>query len=153
MTVEMFISVATQIGSSFVGSLGFSMLFNLRGKRLFWASFGGSVAWGAYLIVKALSSGNLFLCGVISAMVATAYSEIFARILKTPKTAFIFPAIVPMVPGGGLYYTMSHFISGNTPGAIKYASDTLTTAIALAFGIVVIILWVKIYKHLKNLKK
>jgi uncharacterized membrane protein YjjB (DUF3815 family) len=86
-------------------------------------------------------------------MVATAYSEIFARILKTPKTAFIFPAIVPMVPGGSLYYTMSHIISGNMDEALRYATSTLSMAIALAFGIVVVILWVKVIKRYKLNKK
>ena len=144
---------ALQVLWAFVGSLGFSLLFSLRGKCLFWASLGGAIAWAAYIIVGYYSANNLFLCGTVSAMVATAYSEIFARILKTPKTAFIFPAIVPMVPGGGLYYTMSNLITKNYESAIKYAVETFTTAIALAFGIVVVILWVKTVKHVKSKKQ
>ena len=151
INVELLIKIATQIVSSFLGSLGFSLLFNLTGKRLVWASLGGTFAWAVYLAVDAIT-GNLFLCGVISAMVATAYSEIFARILKTPKTAFIFPAIVPMVPGGSLYYTMSSFIMGNSDEALDHAKNTLGMAVALAFGIVVVILWVKTMKHIKKKK-
>ena len=152
MNIELIKEIAVQIVSSYLGSLGFSLLFNLKGKRLLWASLGGTLSWAIYLVVEALSR-NLFLCGVISAMVATAYSEIFARILKTPKTAFIFPAIVPMVPGGSLYYTMSHIISGNMEEALRYATSTLSMAIALAFGIVVVILWVKVIKRYKQNKK
>ncbi len=150
INIELLKAYALEILWAFVGSLGFSLLFALKGKKLFWASFGGAIAWTAYIIVEILSGGNLFLCGTISAMVATAYSEIFARILKTPKTAFIFPAIVPMVPGGGLYYTMSNMITGKYAVALKYATSTFVTAIALAFGIVVVILWVKAVKHIKN---
>ena len=152
MNIELIKEIAVQIVSSYLGSLGFSLLFNLKGKRLLWASLGGTLSWAIYLVVEALTH-NLFLCGVISAMVATAYSEIFARILKTPKTAFIFPAIVPMVPGGSLYYTMSHIISGNMEEALRYATGTLSMAIALAFGIVVVILWVKVIKRYKQNKK
>lgn len=151
MNTELIKEIAVQIISSFLGSLGFSLLFNLKGKRLLWASLGGVFAWAVYLVVDALSH-NLFLCGVISAMVATAYSEIFARILKTPKTAFIFPAIVPMVPGGSLYYTMSNLILGNTDAALEYAKKTMWMAIALAFGIVVVIISVKIIKHYQKKK-
>ena len=79
MNIELLKEIIIQVISSFLGSFGFSMLFNLKGKRLLWASLGGTFAWAVYLIVDALT-GNLFLCGVISAMVATAYSEIFARI-------------------------------------------------------------------------
>lgn len=151
MNVELIKEISVQIISSFLGSLGFALLFNLRGKRLLWASLGGAFAWAVFLVIEALTN-NLFLCGVISAMVGTAYSEIFARILKTPKTAFIFPAIVPMVPGGSLYYTMSHIISGNTDEAWKFGANTLSMAIALAFGIVVVILWVKVIKRYKKKK-
>ena len=151
MNVELIKEIAVQIISSFLGSLCFALLFNLRGKRLLWASLGGAFAWAVFLVIEALTN-NLFLCGVISAMVGTAYSEIFARILKTPKTAFIFPAIVPMVPGGSLYYTMSHIISGNTDEAWKFGAKTLSMAIALAFGIVVVILWVKVIKRYKKKK-
>ena len=151
MNTELIKEIAVQIISSFLGSLGFSLLFNLKGKRLLWASLGGAFAWSVFLVIEALTN-NLFLCGVVSAMVGTAYSEIFARILKTPKTAFIFPAIVPMVPGGSLYYTMSHIISGDIEEGFKYATKTLSMAIALAFGIVVVILWVKVIKRYKKKK-
>lgn len=151
MNMELVKEIFVQLTSSLFGALGFAMLFNLKGKRLVWASLGGMFAWAVFLIVEALTN-NLFLCGVVSAMVGTAYSEIFARILKTPKTAFIFPAIVPMVPGGSLYYTMSHIISGNMEEGLKFATDTLSMAIALAFGIVVVILWVKVIKRYQKNK-
>ena len=151
MNWELLKESALEILFAFAGALGFSLLFSLRGKRLFWAAFGGAVAWVFYLIVEILT-GSMFLRGIVSAMVATAYSEIFARILKTPKTAFIFTAIVPMVPGGNLYYTMSNVLTGNIESAIKHAVDTLIMAVALAFGIVVVILWVKVTKHIKTKK-
>jgi len=148
---EIIKEISVQIISSILGSLGFALLFSLGGKRLLWATLGGGIAWGVYLLVEAMGAG-LFLCGVVSSMVATAYSEVLARILKTPKTAFIFPAIVPMVPGGGLYYTMANVLTKDYAEAMKYASNTITTAIALAFGIVVVIIWVKLIKHIKSRK-
>lgn len=152
MNWELLKEGALEILFAFAGALGFSLLFSLRGKKLFWGALGGAVAWLFYLIIETLT-GSLFLCGIVSAMVATAYSEIFARILKTPKTAFIFTAIVPMVPGGNLYYAMSNMLTNNFEAAIRYASDTLIMAVALAFGIVVVILWVKVTKHVKAKKK
>ena len=151
MNWELLKEGALEILFAFIGAFGFSLLFSLRGKRLFWAAFGGAVAWAFYFIVEILTS-NMFLCGIVSAMVATAYSEIFARILKTPKTAFIFTAIVPMVPGGSLYYAMSNMITSNIDMALKYATDTIVMAVALALGIVVVILWVKVTKHIKAKK-
>ena len=48
------------------------------------------------------------------------------------------------------FYTMSNIIMGNNEVALKYAADTIITAIALAFGIVIVILWVRVVKHIKK---
>ena len=34
-----------QIITGFIGSLGFAVLFNIRGKRLIAAAFGGFLSW------------------------------------------------------------------------------------------------------------
>ena len=153
INVELLKEYALEFLWAFVSSLGFSLLFSLKGKKLFWASLGGAISWLAYVSIGRLSGDNLFLCGVISSMIATAYAETFARILKTPKTAFVFTGIIPMVPGGGLYYTMSNLITKKYAVALKYAYSTFVTAIALAFGIVVVILWVKAIKYIRAKNK
>jgi uncharacterized membrane protein YjjB (DUF3815 family) len=40
-------------------------------------------------------------------------AEIFARIKKTPITVYIVGGIIPMVPGGTIYYAMKNFLLGN----------------------------------------
>ena len=40
-----------QVQASFVGSFGFAVLYNLRGKKLCMAGISGMVSWIAYLIV------------------------------------------------------------------------------------------------------
>ena len=37
-----------QVLAAWAGALGFSILFNLRGKKLFWVSLGGLLVWAAY---------------------------------------------------------------------------------------------------------
>ena len=36
-----------QVLAAWAGALGFSILFNLRGKKLFWVSLGGLLVWAA----------------------------------------------------------------------------------------------------------
>ena len=43
-----------QIVSSFFGTLGFGFLFNIRGKKLFWAALGGMISWGLFLVFNQL---------------------------------------------------------------------------------------------------
>ena len=38
-----------QLVTAVLGSLGFSLIFNVRGKTLFWGALGGLLAWGSYL--------------------------------------------------------------------------------------------------------
>ena len=41
-----------QLAAAFAGSLGFAMLFNIRGKKkLLVSSFGGMLAWAVYLML------------------------------------------------------------------------------------------------------
>ncbi|MBQ1965266.1 MAG: threonine/serine exporter family protein, partial [Clostridia bacterium] len=36
------------------------------------------------------------------------YAGIMARVLKTPATTFITTSLIPLIPGGSLYYTMAY---------------------------------------------
>ena len=70
-----------------------------------------------------------------SSAFATLYSEILARIKKAPTTVFLIPSVMPMIPGGGLFYTMSAVISNNTVLFEKYFVTTIETALGISIGI------------------
>lgn len=42
----------TQIAVSFLASLGFGIIFNIKGKNLIFASIGGAISWFSYLYLK-----------------------------------------------------------------------------------------------------
>lgn len=99
-----------QVLASFVGSFGFAVLYNLRGKKLCMAGISGMVSWIAYLIVWN-EMPSTFVANLAAAAVATIYAETMARILKTPVTVFLITGIIPLVPGGNLYYTMNYVLA------------------------------------------
>ena len=72
-----------QVLASFVGSFGFAVLYNLRGKKLCMAGISGMVSWIAYLIVWN-EMPSTFVANLAAAAVATIYAETMARILKEP---------------------------------------------------------------------
>ena len=43
--------IITQIVTAFLGSLGFSVLFNLRRTKLLIAALGGMLSWGLFLLL------------------------------------------------------------------------------------------------------
>ena len=130
------ITVILQILAATVGSLGFSVLFNIRGKNLIFAALGGGLSWTIFLILSYLIP-NEAICYFIVALMASLYAEAMARLLRSPATIFIAPSMIPLVPGASLYYTMSNALDGNLDGFVKKGLDTLTLAAALAIGVIV----------------
>lgn len=127
---------ATQIFTAFIGSLGFSMLYNIRGSKLWYAALGGLLSWSTYLLLG-LWLNNAVAQYFISAMIVTIYAEILARIIRTPTTIFLSAAIIPLVPGSALYYTMSYAISGMLEEFINTGLHTIALSVSLAAGIMV----------------
>ena len=123
-----------QLLTAFISSFGFSMLFGVRRRFLFVAALGGLLAWGVYLLAEFWHSSNFLSC-LLAASFAVLYAEVLARRLKSPATLFVVPAILPLVPGGSLYYTMSSAVHGDIAAAKVFGSQTLTTALAIAAGI------------------
>lgn len=140
-----------QILVAALGALGYGLFFGQKRWKLFFTLLGGGVAWLLYLVLLDWI-GSVFVSALVVSMVATAYSQVLARVLKAPATVFIFPVIVPLVPGSGLYYTVSNWLLGDTDNILKYAASTVETAIGLALGIVIVIALTKVIMELLNRK-
>lgn len=125
-----------QILSGFVGSFGFSILFNIRGKRLIIASIGGLLSWLLYVILSNFIENEPIIYFFVAWFIST-YAEIMARVMKTPTTTFITASLIPLIPGGSLYYTMANAFEGNLEIFLQKAIYTLQLASALALGIIV----------------
>lgn len=125
-----------EIVTGFLGSLGFALLYNIRGKKLITAACGGFLAWALFLALGAFLESEVLRYFIVS-LTVSAYAELFARLQKTPTTTFIITSLIPLIPGGSLYYTMAHAFSGHVGRFATSAIKTLTLAIALALGVVV----------------
>ncbi|GAB6170455.1 threonine/serine exporter family protein [Clostridium carnis] len=120
---------------AFFSSLGFGILFNIKGKKLFFAALGGGIGWFISLYCSKLglsTSASFFIASVVFSI----YSEIFARVLKTPVTTLVICALIPLVPGGGMYYTMYEAVTGNIMKSLETGITTLANAGSLAVGII-----------------
>ena len=132
-------TIIIQLITAFLGSLGFSLLFGMRGKHLIPASLGGVLVWGIYLLLSTMIHGEGFLACLVAAAAAVIYAELLAHLRKCPATLFVIPAILPLVPGSSLYYTMANAVRGNLTDAKLYGSQTLEAALAIAAGISLVI--------------
>lgn len=118
-----------------VGALGFGFLFHIRGKKLFLAMLSGVVGWAVYH-AAGLGGFSESICYFFAAAAVTGYSEIFARVEKTPTTTFLAPGMIPLVPGGGLYYSMNYAMKEEWPLFAQTALNTLELAAFIAIGII-----------------
>ena len=125
-----------QIITGTIGSLGFGILFNIRQERLAAATVGGFLSWSIYLLAMHVIP-NEALCYFIASLLTALYSEAMARLLKSPTTTFITTALVPLIPGGSLYYTMAYAFESDITKFFSRAVYTLQLASALALGIIV----------------
>ncbi len=126
--------VIIQLVTAFVGAFGFALLFQLRKGLLVAAAIGGLVNWGAYLLAEPYFEGKFVPC-FIAAAVAVIYCEVAARVYKAPVTLFLAPSIVPSVPGGSLFYTMSSIVKKDWAGTKEFGLKTAEFALGIAAGI------------------
>ncbi len=126
-----------QIIAAVFSAIGFSLLFNIHGKKLFITGFGGAVTWGVYILVH-IQTGNVFMACFVATMAIMAFAEIMARVAKTPVIILLVPMLIPMVPGGDLYRMMTNLVMDNSEQASFYGYQLLMEVGAIAFGIIVI---------------
>lgn len=142
-----------QLITSFFGSLGFAIIFNLRKKYLLCASIGGVACWGAYLLVCLLTDG-VYVPTLVASAVAALYAEVFARVLKVPATILFVSAIIPLIPGSSLFYTMSSVVSGDMAQFSVVGSRTLYYVLGITSGLSIVwSAWYMLQKLISNVLK
>ena len=128
------------IGSfgSFLASLGFGVLFNIKQKRkLFLAGLNGAMGGFVYECCRAMLLTDLE-ANFWAAVSFTVIAEVLARKMKTPVTSFIVCALIPLVPGGTMYDMMIEIITNDPYEALVLFLETLTIAGVLALGILLV---------------
>lgn len=142
-------TMITQSVFAFFATLGFGILFNIKGHKLFYAGLGGGISWFISLYCESLgfdTISSFFIASIIFSI----YSEVMARVLKTPVTTLIICALIPLVPGGGMYYTMYEAINGNIMESIELGLHTMASAGSLALGIIFVSTLTRLFMSAKS---
>ena len=129
-----------------VGTCGFALLFRLRKKLIPCALLGAVLTLVVYVICLRYLH-HAFFQNLFPALCGALYAEIAAKLTKSPATQYLVCAIIPLVPGGGLYYTMYHFVTGDLPAFHTALTQTARTAAGLAVGIIIVSVLVHQWRH------
>lgn len=123
--------------ASTVGTMGIILQFGIEKRVIIWALVASILCCAAYEVSMMMNAG-FFLSSLVASAVAAAYSDFMAHMVKVPATVMIIPAIVPLVPGGRLYYTMLGAVREDMALFSSNGSSALQIAAGLAMGIIVV---------------
>lgn len=139
----------TMLPITLVSTLGFAFFFNVKNKHILMAAFGGLITWIIYYLLSQVIHG-VFLPCVIASTFAAIYAEALSRKLKVPNAVFFIIAVIALVPGRGLYYTMNSAVNANFTSCAFYAQSTFMFAAGIAVGICLIAAVVQIWDRWKK---
>ena len=123
-----------QLICAFLGSVAFSILFNVNRQHLLVAGLGGFSGWSIYLAMS-LMTGSEFFRTLAAASAIALFAEIMARVKKAPTTVFLTVAAIPLFPGASLYRTMRCLMSSDMEGFVSRGLSTVAAAAGIACGI------------------
>ena len=137
---------------TFLACFSFCFIFKFHKlSHMIAAATGGMLSWVFYLAFSFL--GSDLAQYLISTIVVSAYAEVMARVFKAPVTGFLTIGILPLVPGGGIYYTMEYCINGDMMNFMNTGIHTLGIAGALAIGILLVSACVRILNNIQRRKR
>lgn len=123
---------------SLLASVCFGIIFQVRGVKLLVAGVGGLIGWLIYLLSAVPFPSSAIPRYFFATVGMTIFAECCARLLRTPVSVLLAVALIPLVPGGGIYKTMLHCIHGDTALALRECVNTVGIAGAMAMGVVVV---------------
>lgn len=147
-----------QIVFSFIACIGFAILFNVKGKKIFYVSLGGMLTQTVYLLAFHLYP-VVFVAVLAAATFTGAYAFVMSRVLKAVSTMFLSISVFPLIPGASLYYLMYGIVTRNADMAQIYMEQLMIVCLAIALGYILMDIigaafyWLQKKEHYFDLKK
>jgi len=120
--------------TALLGSAGFALLYNVRKQLLALAALGGVLCWGVYLLTGQATQ-SVFLQSFAASAATAIWAEALARVKKTPAQQYLIVGLIPLIPGGTLYYAMEALITQDWPQAEVCGGRAATVGLGVAAGV------------------
>lgn len=121
---------------AYLATTAFGIVFYAPPKTLPLSSLAGAFGYIFYYIMSNYIGNSEILGCAVGGVIIALMSEFFALIQKNPVTAYEMPAIMPLVPGIGLYRTTLAFLEHNSLEAMNYLFRTILSAGSIAIGLI-----------------
>ena len=120
---------------SFFASAGFGMVFEIPPHDLWRAGIGGVLTRLVLIFLPGYVSYRLIYTGA-AALTAALYAEYLASKRKDPSTYFVYPAIIPLIPGDMFFHAILGSIYGNWDMAASNGSGCVIALLGMSIGFV-----------------
>lgn len=122
-----------EIFFSFICSIGFGIVFQIRPRELPIAGLAGVVV-RITLILCQMFTANRLVYTFIGALIGTFYAELVGSVRKTSIAKFMYPAMVPMIPDDLLYKVIVCIIHLDRANLMTYGVDLASSLAGIALG-------------------
>ena len=120
------------LAAAFAATLTFAMIFFAPRRLYVVCAVGGVVSWGVYQAL-AIPLGPI-PATFAAAFALTVYARLCGILFKAPAIIFIVVGIFPLAPGAAIYNMAYALFAGDLSAASSYGLSALTTAGAIALG-------------------
>lgn len=121
----------------FLGTVAFSILFNVPKRFYFSCGLVGAMGWVMYCVTVGYTSAAV--ASFLGSLVVVLLSRILTVRMKCPITIFLISGIFPLVPGAGVYYTAYYLVMNQLAEAAHRGLGAVKVAFAIVLGIVLIV--------------
>ena len=120
---------------SFMASASFGVVFRIPFHDLWRAGLGGVLTRIVLLVMTSFTQERLIYI-TAAAFVGSLYAEMMAVKRKDPSTYFVYPSIVPLIPGDLFYYSLVGLYLSDRAMFEKNGTDCLLVLVGMSIGFV-----------------
>lgn len=126
-----------QLLAAFVGTVAFSILFGSPVRYYLDCGMTGMLGWAMYLLMIRYGGFSVAGAAFIAALLVGLTGSVQAMTRRCPVTLFLIGGIIPLVPGGGIFWTAYYLVAEQLSMAATTGFVALKVTIAIAGGIIV----------------
>ena len=120
---------------SFMASAAFGVVFRIPNRDLWCAVLGGALTRTLLIVLAPVIPSRLIYI-TVAALAAGLYAEAMATVRRDPSTYYIYPAIIPMIPGDLFYYALVGVYINDAQMVSSYSVNCLLTLLGMSIGFV-----------------
>jgi len=123
---------------AFGATVSFGVLFQAPRKILAQGGAIGALGWVLFCVLRGEFDCTSFYANFYATVLISLLSELAARTFRQPSTVFNVPAVIPLVPGLGIYQGISHIINNDFGWGAQILLQACLDAGAIALGLMMV---------------